>query len=206
MIWTPPQGPVWRSPLNLLLNATHMSRLGFPSSSDDKESACYAGDPDLIPGSGRSSGERNGNPLQYSCLENPMDRELGGLQTQSMRSQRAGHDWTTDTLSLGTLALIPCPTLFSLLASFPSCPVPLAFPWAVQPFTLRHLSRLPFLVRLFLLSMYSMCAPHFLRDLHTCSQSVSKSVLDCFICASYKFNRNFVIYLCCFLLKTHLKF
>ena len=34
-----------------------MSRLGFPSSSDDKESACYAGDPDLIPGSGRSSGE-----------------------------------------------------------------------------------------------------------------------------------------------------
>ena len=47
----------------------------FPCGSDGKESACNAGDPGLIPGSGRSSGEINGNPLQYSCLENPMDRE-----------------------------------------------------------------------------------------------------------------------------------
>ena len=39
-----------------------------------KESACNAGDPGSIPGLGRSLGERNGNPLQYSCLENPMDR------------------------------------------------------------------------------------------------------------------------------------
>ena len=42
--------------------------------SDSKESACIAGDPGSIPGSGRSSGEGNGNPLQYSCLENPIDR------------------------------------------------------------------------------------------------------------------------------------
>jgi len=41
--------------------------------SDDKASACKAGDPDLIPGLGRSPGEGNGNPLQHSCLENPMD-------------------------------------------------------------------------------------------------------------------------------------
>ena len=47
---------------------------GFPCGSDSKESACNAGDPDLIPGMGRSPGERNGNPLQYSCLENSMDR------------------------------------------------------------------------------------------------------------------------------------
>jgi len=40
----------------------------------DKESTCQQGDMGLIPGSGRSSGEGNGNPLQYSCLENPMDR------------------------------------------------------------------------------------------------------------------------------------
>jgi len=40
----------------------------------DMGSACNAGDPGLIPGSGRSPRERNGNPLQYSCLENPMDR------------------------------------------------------------------------------------------------------------------------------------
>ena len=47
---------------------------GFPSSSGGKASACNAGDPGLIPGSGRSPGEGNGNPLQYSCLENPIDR------------------------------------------------------------------------------------------------------------------------------------
>ena len=48
--------------------------LGFPGGSDGKESACKSGDPGLIPGSGRSPGEGNGNELQYSCLENPMDR------------------------------------------------------------------------------------------------------------------------------------
>ena len=47
--------------------------LGFPGGSDGKASAPNAGDPGSIPGSGRSSGEGNGNPLQYSCLENPMD-------------------------------------------------------------------------------------------------------------------------------------
>ena len=46
----------------------------FPGSSDSKASACNARDLGLIPGSGRSPGEGNGNPLQYSCLENPMDR------------------------------------------------------------------------------------------------------------------------------------
>ena len=47
---------------------------GFPGGSAGKESACNAGDPGWIPGSGRSPGEGNGNPLQYSCLENPMDK------------------------------------------------------------------------------------------------------------------------------------
>ena len=47
---------------------------GFPGGSNGKESACNAGDLGLIPGSGRSPGEGNGNPLQYSCLDNPMDR------------------------------------------------------------------------------------------------------------------------------------
>ena len=46
----------------------------FPDGSDGTESACNAGDLGSIPGSGRSSGEGNGNPHQYSCLENPMDR------------------------------------------------------------------------------------------------------------------------------------
>ena len=43
-------------------------------SPDGKESACSEGDPGFIPGSGRSSEERNGNPLQYSCLENSLDK------------------------------------------------------------------------------------------------------------------------------------
>ena len=48
---------------------------GFPGGSEGKASACNAGDLGSIPGSGRSPGEGNGNPLQYPCLENPMDRE-----------------------------------------------------------------------------------------------------------------------------------
>ena len=46
----------------------------FPAGSDGKASACNMGDPGSIPGSGRFSGEGNGNSLQDSCLENPMDR------------------------------------------------------------------------------------------------------------------------------------
>ena len=49
--------------------------LDFPGGLDGKVSACNAGDLGLIPGSGRPPGGGNGNPLQYSCLENSMDRE-----------------------------------------------------------------------------------------------------------------------------------
>ena len=48
--------------------------MGFPSSIDSKASACNTGDLGSIPGLGRSPGEGTGNPLQYSCLENPIDR------------------------------------------------------------------------------------------------------------------------------------
>ena len=65
--------------------------MGFPGGSDGKESACNVGDQGLIPGSGlgRSPGGGHGNPLQYSCLENPMERGAGGLP---MGSQRVGRD------------------------------------------------------------------------------------------------------------------
>ena len=59
---------------------------GFPGGSDGKESSCNAGDQGLVPKSGRSPGEGNGYPLQYSCLESSKDRGPGGLQ--SMRLQR----------------------------------------------------------------------------------------------------------------------
>ena len=62
-------------PLNSEGNFSHSALYwGFPCSSVGKESACSAGDLGLIPGSGRSRGEENGNPFQYSCPENPMER------------------------------------------------------------------------------------------------------------------------------------
>ena len=66
--------------------------MGFLHSLVSKESACNAGDPGLIPGSGRSPEEGNGNPLQYSYLENPRQRSLAGY---SSRVTRLGHDLAT---------------------------------------------------------------------------------------------------------------
>ena len=57
-----------------ILESQHGEVLDFPGGSEGKGSAWNAGDPGSIPGSGRSPGEGNGNPLQYSCLGNPMDR------------------------------------------------------------------------------------------------------------------------------------
>ena len=68
---------------------------GFPRGSVGKESTCNAGDPGLIPGWGRSPGEGNGNPLQYSCLENPRDR--GAWQATVHGVTRVGHDWSDST-------------------------------------------------------------------------------------------------------------
>ena len=64
--------------------------LGFPDSSVGKESTFNAGGPGLIPGSGRSPRAGNGNLLQYSRLDNPMDR--GAWWDTAQRSQRVGHN------------------------------------------------------------------------------------------------------------------
>ena len=61
----------------------------FPHSSVGKESACNAGDLGLIPKWGRSPGEENGNPLHYSCLENPMDRRAWQATVHGVA--RVGH-------------------------------------------------------------------------------------------------------------------
>ena len=63
--------------------------LGFPSSSVGKASACSEGNPALIPGSGRSPGEVNGKPLQYPCLENPMDRGVWWAAVHGVAKSRA---------------------------------------------------------------------------------------------------------------------
>ena len=66
---------------SLLIDYAHKFALigACPSGSDGKASVCNAGYPGSTPGSGRSPGEGNGSPLQYSCLENPMDPELAKL-------------------------------------------------------------------------------------------------------------------------------
>ena len=64
---------------------------GLPGGSHGTESACSGGDPGSVPGLGRSPGEGNGYPLQYSCLENSMDREAWQA-IQSMGLQRVRHD------------------------------------------------------------------------------------------------------------------
>ena len=65
--------------------------LGFPCGSAGKDSACNAGDLGLIPGLGRSSGEGHGNPLQYSCLENPHgQRSLAGYSPWNSLGQNTG--------------------------------------------------------------------------------------------------------------------
>ena len=67
-----------------------LASLYFPGGSEVKASTYKAGDPGSIPGLGRSLGEGNGNPLQYSCLKNPWTEEPGRLW--STGSQRIGHD------------------------------------------------------------------------------------------------------------------
>ena len=69
-----------------------------------KESACNTGHLGLIPGSGKTPGEGNGNPLQYSCLKNHITEEPGRLR--SMGSQRVGHDWATSLMQTCLWALL----------------------------------------------------------------------------------------------------
>ena len=75
------------------LSLSFSVHMGFPHSSVSKESACNAENPVLIPRSGRSPGEGNGNPLQYSCLENPMDR--GAWQATVHGVSRVEHNLAT---------------------------------------------------------------------------------------------------------------
>ena len=69
---------------------SNFSSLHFPGGSAGKESACTAGDPGSVLGLGRSPGKGNGNPLQYSCLEDPMDR--GAWQATVHGVARVGHN------------------------------------------------------------------------------------------------------------------
>ena len=80
-------------------NGLHVINIGFPGTLDGKESACSAGDMGLIPGSGRSPGGGYGNPLQYSCLENPKDR--GGWWAKVHGVTKSQKETTLCTTNLG---------------------------------------------------------------------------------------------------------
>ena len=112
---------------------------GNTKSSDGKASAYYVGDLGSIPGSGRSPGERNGNPLWYSCLENPIDGEACRLQSmvgyslwgrkESDMTERlhslTKRMWTTETVFISAIRMfcflmIPVFVGVALLTSFKS--------------------------------------------------------------------------------------
>ena len=80
--------------------------MGFPDGSDSRKSACNAGDLGLIPGLGRSPGKGNGNPLQHSCLGNPMDRGawwaiVHGVTKESDMTERLNNNQTTTFHAIG---------------------------------------------------------------------------------------------------------
>ena len=83
----------WGSRMADHLSPNILFFMGFPGGSDGKESTCNVGDLGSIPGLGRSPGGGHGNPLQYSCLENPHgQRSPGGYNPWG---RRVGHDWVT---------------------------------------------------------------------------------------------------------------
>ena len=91
------------SPLQIMENTREFQKniyfcftWDFPCTSVGKESAFNAGDPGSIPGSSRSPGEGNGNPFQYSCLENPMNRRASQATVHGVL--RVGHDLATKPL------------------------------------------------------------------------------------------------------------
>ena len=93
-------GAWWAAVYGVAQSRTRLKRLsssssrvfkGFHGSLDGKASAYNAGDPGSVPGLGRSLGEGNGNPLQYSCLENPMDR--GAWRAKVHEVARVRHNW-----------------------------------------------------------------------------------------------------------------
>ena len=79
-----------------IIKNTTSEKCGLPLGSDGKESACNTGDPGSIPGLGRSPGEGNSNPLQYPCLENPMDR---GSWQATVHGVAKSQTWLSDFTS-----------------------------------------------------------------------------------------------------------
>ena len=117
------------------LTGNHISPRGFPGGSDSKVSACNMGDSGLTPGWGRSPGEGNVNPLQYSCLEFQEQRSLAGYSPWSHKESDMSEQLTlpfifqyfqiTLLLAAAAKSLQSCPTLCDPIeGSPPGSPVP----------------------------------------------------------------------------------
>ena len=87
------KNPLQECPLVVGLSWWLSGKISFPYSSAGKESFCNVGDLGFIPGLGRPPGEGNGNPLQYTCLENPMDRRAWWATVHGVA--RVGDDLAT---------------------------------------------------------------------------------------------------------------
>ena len=92
-------------------------KLRSTGGSDSKESTCNVGDPGLIPGLGRSPGEGNGNPLQYSCLGNPMD---GGAWQTTVHGMAKSQTWWSDFTVTFTSTESVMPSNHLILCYLPS--------------------------------------------------------------------------------------
>ena len=99
-------------PSHTIFSENIYHQLGFPGGSEVKASACNVGDLGSIPGSGRSPGEGNGNPLQYSCLENPMD---GGAWWATVHRVAKSRTQLSDFTSLHFTSLL------AQVAAHPTC-------------------------------------------------------------------------------------
>ena len=136
--WVPPPTDSKRQydfpNITLGLSLSLNPKEGFPDSSVVRNLSAKAGDVGSIPGWGRSPGKGNGNPLQYSSLGNPMDREAWWLQSTGL--QRVAHELATRQLTPKTLLLLPLPATSTFLS-----PVPSLFPDPLSLFSLLQWKR-----------------------------------------------------------------
>ena len=107
----------------------YLERIDSPGDLDGKESACNAGDLGSIPGSGRSPREGNGNPLQYTCLENPIDRGawqsiVHGVRKESDTTEPLSTEHQEPNTGPGTFQEPTCkPELLPALATKCTCAI-----------------------------------------------------------------------------------
>ena len=122
--------------------------MSFCGGSDSKVSAYNEGDPGSIPGLGRSPGEGNGNPLQYSCLENPMD---GGAWLATVHG--VAKSWTRLSDFTITITMSSWPIYFFIIIYCPSLSLGIFF--LKSTLTHNNLAILPFLINITMICLFS---------------------------------------------------